>query len=183
MSNDYIQIQPERVVQSTEDPGVDVGIIIATRTDLREGPSATSGVLRQLQSNEVVALVSRTPTGPWYNVIHVSSSTEGWINGNNIRIKYTDRKKEGPVFRERETGTTENPRLEITNDSERTLYLKIGDEDRIVISPHGTKSIVKEPGKRAFYASSPGVFPAFGEHDFRSGITYEWTFYIVTASR
>jgi uncharacterized protein YgiM (DUF1202 family) len=169
--------------EDDQDVGVDIGIVIATKANLREEPSSTSAVLRQITAGEIVALISRVPEGPWYNVIHVKSSTEGWINGNTIRVKYTEKKKAGPVFQERETGTTENPEIEISNDSDRTLYLKLGDDDRVVIPPHDRQSIIKYPGKYKFYASSPGVLPAFGEHDFRPGVTYEWTFYIVTTLR
>ena len=131
----------------------------------------------------MLALVSRTPVGPWYNVIHIQSSIEGWINGNTIRIKYTEKRKAGPVFQERETGTSQYPSIEVTNDSDRVLYLKVGDDDRIVISPHATKTMSKTPGTYKFYTSSPGVIPAFGQHDFRAGIIYEWAFYIVTTFR
>src|SRR6266849_4899053 len=150
-----------------EDPGVDVAIVIATRANLREEPTTASAIIKELKRGDVLALVSRTPVGPWYNVIHIQSSTEGWINGNTIRIKYTEKRKAGPVFQERETGTTEHPSIEITNDSDRVLYLKVGDDDRIVISPHATKTMSKTPGTYKFYASSPGVIPAFGQHDFR----------------
>ena len=162
------------------DPGVDVAVVIATKANLREGPGTSSRVIKELNRGEMLALVKRTPVGPWYDVIDVRSSTEGWINGNTIRIKYTERKKAGPVFEERQTGTSDDPSIEVTNDSDRVLYLKVEGDERIVISPHATRKMTKRPGTYSFYASSPGVIPAFGQHDFRSGIIYQWTFYIVT---
>ena len=166
-----------------EDLGIDVGVVIAERANLRELPSPTSPVLRELKRGELVALVRRVPVGPWYNVIHVQSGVEGWINGNTIRVRYTEKRKPGPVFQERETGTDENPQIEITNDSEKTLYLKVGNDDRIVIAPHSTKTITKPAGTYQFYAVCPGVLPAFGERTFQIGFVYEWTFYIVTTYR
>jgi hypothetical protein len=163
-----------------EDPGVDLGIIIAERANLRERPSPTSPVIRELQRGEIIALVSREPVGPWYDVIHVESGLEGWINGNTIRLRYTQKRKPGPVFQERATGSYENPGIQITNDSAKTLYLKVGNDDRIVISPHSSQTISKPAGTYSYYASSPGVIPAFGEHTFKIGVVYEWTFYIVT---
>src|ERR1700686_1760271 len=162
------------------DPGVDVAVVIATKANLREGPGTSSRVIKELNRGEMLALVKRTPVGPWYDVIDVRSSTEGWINGNTIRIKYTERKKAGPVFEERQTGTSDDPSIEVTNDSDSVLYLKVEGDERIVISPHATRKMTKRPGTYSFYASSPGAIPAFGQHDFRSGIIYQWTFYIVT---
>jgi len=168
---------------SEEDPGVDIAVVIATRANLRDGPGTSSSVLREVNRGEMLALANRTPVGPWYNVIHIKSSTEGWINGNTIRIKYTERKKAGPVFEERQTGTSDDPSIKVTNDSDSVLYLKVEGDDRIVISPHATRKMTKRPGTYSFYASSAGVIPAFGQHDFRTGIIYEWTFYIVTTFR
>jgi uncharacterized protein YgiM (DUF1202 family) len=82
------------------DPGVDVAVVIATKANLRDAPGISSGVLREVNRGEMLALVNRAPVGPWYNVIHIKSSIEGWVNGNTIRIKYTERKKAGPVFEE-----------------------------------------------------------------------------------
>lgn len=166
-----------------EDLGVDVGVVIAERANLREGPSTTSPIIRELKRGELVALVTRVPVGPWYNVIHVQSGVEGWINGNTIRVRYTEKPKPAPVFQERETGTYENPQIEITNDSAKTLYLRVGNDDRIVIAAHSTKTITKPAGMYFFYAVCPGVLPAFGERTFQIGFVYQWTFYIVTTYR
>lgn len=169
-----------RVGSTDEDLGIDTAVVIAVRANLREHPTASSLVLRELGRGDMLALLNRDPVGPWYRVIHIRSSTEGWINGNTIRLKYTESPKGGPVFEERSAGTNEDPSIQVTNDSNSTLYLKVGDDDRIVIPPHGTRGMTKLPGRYSFYASSPGVIPRFGEHEFRSGIIYEWTFYIVT---
>jgi hypothetical protein len=163
-----------------EDLGVDIGVVISDRANLREGPSTTNPVIRELQRGELVVLLSRVPVGPWYRVIHVKSSLEGWVNGNTISVRYTQKPKPPPLFQERETGSYENPDIEITNDSDKTLYLRVGDEDRIVIAAHSTQTITKPAGTYWFYAVCPGVLPAFGERSFRIGFIYTWRFYIVT---
>ena len=94
-SNGYAQDRGER---GDEDPGIDVAVVISIRANLRERPSTSSTVLREVKRGDVFALVNRIPVGPWYNVIHIKSSTEGWINGNTIRIQYTEKRKAGPVF-------------------------------------------------------------------------------------
>ena len=147
----------ERRETTEEDPGVDVAVVIVTKANLREGPGTSSRVIKEVNRGEVLALVSRTSVGPWYNVIHIKSSTEGWINGNTIRIKYTERRKAGPVFQEKETGTSEEPLIEVTNDTDRILYLKVGEDNRIVISPHEKRAMTKPPGTYAIDGSPAPV--------------------------
>lgn len=167
-------------VESEQDLGIDTAVVIAIRANLREHPNAQSAILKEVSGGDLLGLLDRQPVGPWYRVLHIRSSTEGWINGNTIRLRYTEKPSGGPVFEERSTGTNEDPSIQIKNDSNGVLYLKIGDDDRIVISPHRSTNITKGPGQYSFYASSPGVIPRIGQHEFRSGIIYEWTFYIVT---
>ena len=88
----------------------------------------------------------------------------------------------GPVFRARPTGTFDNPRITVTNDSSRTLTLTFGGE-RIVIVAHAVQTITKPPGTYSYTASAPGVIPASGSHAFEIGYIYEWTFYISSTYR
>jgi len=166
-----------------QDPGVDLGVVISERANLRDGPSTSSPILRELTRGAVVALINRSPIGPWYHVIHVESSIEGWINGNTIRLRYTENPKPSPVFEERYTGSNDDPEIEIINDSDKTLYLKVANDERIVVAAHGTRTISKSGGTYQFYASCPGVLPAFGERTFKVGIIYTWRFFIVTTYR
>jgi len=88
----------------------------------------------------------------------------------------------GPVFRARPTGTFENPRITVTNDSSYMLTLTFAGE-RIVIVPHAVQTITKPPGTYSYTASAPGVIPASGSHTFEIGYVYDWTFYISTTYR
>jgi hypothetical protein len=185
VSRSPFEVEPAKPSQNepqlpNEDLGVDIGVVISDRANLREGPSTTNPAIRELQRGELFVLLSRVPLGPWYRVIHVKSGLEGWINGNTIRVRYTEKPKPPPVFQERETGSYENPDIEITNDSHKTLYLRVGDDDRIVIAAHSTQTITKPAGTYWFYAVCPGVLPAFGERSFKIGSIYTWRFYIVT---
>ncbi len=185
VSRSPFEVEPAKSSQNepqlpNEDLGVDIGVVISDRANLREGPSTTNPAIRELQRGELVALLRRVLIGPWYRVIHVKSGLEGWINGNTIRVRYTEKPKPAPVFQERETGSYENPDIEITNDSDKTLYLRVGDDDRIVIAAHSTQTITKPAGTYWFYAVCPGVLPAFGERRFEIGFMYTWRFYIVS---
>jgi len=41
------------------DPGVDVAVVIATKANLRDAPGTSSGVLREVNRGEMLALVNR----------------------------------------------------------------------------------------------------------------------------
>lgn len=88
----------------------------------------------------------------------------------------------GPVFRARPTGTYENPRITVTNNSSHTLTLTFGGE-RFVIVAHATQTITKLPGTYSYTASAPGVRSASGSRSFEIGYIYEWTFYVSTTYR
>lgn len=172
--------RPKRRVEfPKEDPGVDLAVVIVLKANLRDGPSTSNAIVMEIEQDDVLVLVDRVPVGPWYNVVHVESSNEGWINGNAIEVKYTQKRQTGPLLEERSTGGNQNPFIEVTNDSDKILYLKIGDS-RYTINPHASKTVALVPGTYKYYASSPGIIPAFGEDNLRAGYIYTWKFYIVT---
>lgn len=161
-----------------EDLGVDLGVVITEKANLRDGPSTSNTVVMEVDQGDYLVLVDRNPVGPWYNVVHVESSKEGWINGNAIEIKFTQNRKSGPLLEERSGGSNQNPYIEVTNDSDRMLYLKVGD-GHYTIKPHDKQTIHLTPGTYKYYASSPGIIPTFGEDYLKDGHWYTWQFYIV----
>ncbi len=165
-----------------KDYGVDIVVVNVNTANLREGPSTNDTVLKKLALGDLLVLLDRNPTDNWYNVIDVDTSAEGWIKGDLILVKYTTNRKVGPSFEERRTGSTENPHANVTNQTDKTLYLKVGDT-RYSIAPNDTKTIYLTPGVKNYYASVPGVIPTYGEKDFTIGSWYTWRFYIITRRR
>ena len=165
-----------------EDPGVDLGVVIVNKANLRDGPSTTSAVLMQLAQGSFVALVERIPVDDWYRVIDIESSSEGWLHASTIETKLTNRRLDGPALIERDSESNGNPYVVINNEANVTLYLSVGNK-RHTISPKATETIYLTPGPYKYYASSPGVIPKFGERVFSAGKWYTWRFYIVTRRR
>lgn len=113
-SSDYVQNRSPGPLRSAEDdPGVDVGVVIATKANLREGPSTTSAVIRELQRGNILALINRVSVGPWYNVIHIQSSTEGWINGNTIKVNTRKRGRLAQSSKNERRGQVRIPQLRL----------------------------------------------------------------------
>jgi len=114
VSRSPFEVEPAKPSQNdsqlpSEDLGVDIGVVISDRANLRDGPSTTNPAIRELQRGELFVLLSRVPLGPWYRVIHVKSGLEGWINGSTIRVRYTEKPKPPPYFRNVKLARTKTP--------------------------------------------------------------------------
>jgi hypothetical protein len=169
----------EEDVRKMPDPGADLAFVVAQRASIREEPKTSSPVLKQVERGEVLALVEREPVGTWYRVIHVDSAIEGWVDESVVIIKLTANRYNAPPLEEEETGTTQSPELSVSNLEPATdLNLRINGT-LYVIRANSTRTLKLEPGKYEYYGWSPGIRPAIGGDNLRSGLKYKWTFRIV----
>lgn len=169
----------EEEVRRMPDSGSDLAFVVALRANIREEPTASSRVLKEVERGEALALMEREPAGTWYKVIHVDSAVEGWVDGNAVVIKLTANRYNAPAFDEERTEAGRKPELSISNLEPATaLNLRINGK-LYVIPANSTKNFSFEPGKYEYYGWSPGVRPAIGGDDLKSGMKYSWTFRIV----
>jgi hypothetical protein len=135
-----------------------------------------------IPKGDLVVLLGQGTVGGWFNVIHVKSNQEGWIHTSVILAYYTKNRKPNLTIPGRNTNNYKSPALEVKNDSDKTMTLKLG-EVRYVFYPRESKTVTLIPGRYSFHASAPNVIPDFGEQNFESGYIYTWRFYIVTVRR
>jgi Protein of unknown function (DUF3761)/Bacterial SH3 domain len=64
----------------------ELAVVKSVRANLREHPSLSSTVVEEVRQGEALALLSRSPVGPWYKVRHRETGSEGWVHGNGIVI-------------------------------------------------------------------------------------------------
>ncbi|GEM_PF-3148382 len=178
LEDGYAKLVP-KYQSEKNDIGVDIVVLIVSRGNLRESPDKSSTVIREVGKNNMLVLLDRNPVGAWYKVIDVDSGKEGWINGNNIEIQYTRKSKKNLSLEEYKTNNNAPPYVIVSNDSYKTLTLTVGDQ-KLVIPPNNKRTLYLSAGSYSFYATAPGVIPAFGERYFSTGSYYEWSFYIVT---
>lgn len=181
-SPNYRTPEPKRNIPEKQDIGVDYAIVTVTRANLRENADVDSSAIIEISKGDLVVLLDRSPVGSWYNVIHVKSNKEGWVHGSTILTYYTKNRKPNLTIPGRSTGSYKNPTLEVKNDSNKTMTLKLR-EARYVFSPQESKTIPLTAGRYSFHASAPNVIPDFGEQNFELGYVYSWRFYIVTVMR
>lgn len=179
---EYRTPKTQPATQEVEDLGVDYAVVTAIRANLRDDANANSAAIRELPQGDVVVLLSRDPVGPWHHVIHVKSNQEGWIHSSTITVRYTRNRKPSFTIPGSSTGSSKNPTLEVKNDSDKTMTLKLGDT-RYVFPPYESKTIPLSPARYSFHASAPNVIPDFGDQTFEIGYIYNWRFYIVTVRR
>jgi len=164
-----------------KDVGVDLVIPNRTRIPLMDAPSATAKPLLIIDATETVALIDREPRNGWFNVIHVRSGKEGWVNVADVQVSYTQHPLPPPKFSEEYVGNDEDPTITVLNKTGLALTLKVGNAEHDV--PAGARSPISLPaGAWKFHASAPGVIPLSGTKEWKRGYRYEWTFWIETTS-
>jgi hypothetical protein len=170
------------IQRQVDQMGADIAIVTAAQAAVRSKPNAAASPIATVPRSGMLALVSRTKNGPFYNVIHVQTGKEGWVNGADVRAFFTKTKKQSSGFQAARTRGNQNPEVVIANNTDRNMSIKVG-ETRLMI-PSGTKkSVVLPPGNHSYYASVPGVMPAFGSRSFDKGHSYTWAFSIRTSVR
>lgn len=172
---------PTNESPETQDYGVDVAYVTAVKANLREQPDSANIVV-QPERGDLLALIDRKPRGTWYNVIHVRTGKEGWIDQSVISIRYTRNPRPAPVFEESRVEDSKDPELAVTNQTDRLLSLRLGNS-LYTIPANSARSFTVPAGTYKFYASVPNAFPTLGEKYFPKGIVYRWRFYIVTTRR
>jgi hypothetical protein len=174
---------PAAAIQKQVDQmGADIAIVTAAQASVRSKPNAAAVPIATVPRSGMLALVSRAKNGPFYNVIHVQTGKEGWVNGSDVRVFFTKVKKQSSGFQASRTRGDKNPQVIIANNTDREMSLKIG-ESRFSVPAGAKKTVILPPGNHSYYASVPGVMPAFGSRAFDKGNAYTWSFSIRTTVR
>lgn len=61
-------------------------VVKTLRANLRESPTGSGAVVREVAQGDALVLVGPAPLGPWYKVQHRPSGAVGWIHGNAIDV-------------------------------------------------------------------------------------------------
>jgi uncharacterized protein YgiM (DUF1202 family) len=180
--NQIYNVKENQIID--KDAGVDIARVIVQKANLRSGANANTDIITELSKGNVLVLLSKESIGGWYNVIDIETSDEGWIQGNTIEVQFTSERhiSKPNLARTSTERSDDNPYVVIKNDSENTLYLKLG-ASRYVIEPNYSKRVDLIPGSYKFYASSPKVLPDIGETTFGRGAYYTWRFFTRKVSR
>jgi hypothetical protein len=125
---------------------------------------------------------------------HIDEFINDWKEANNKNAKNkvkssntTPESKQSPLknndspFKAIYVGGNRPPEVEVFNDSDRTLYLDLGQNKLIpyTIPPKTSKTFNLTDGFYNFKATAPRVVPLEGQQEFKTGYKYSWRFTIV----
>lgn len=156
--------------------------VTTSQVNLRTGPGTEHAIIKLLNPNANIFIISSVPEGDFYNVVDIESNKEGYVHKSYVKFIEQVKPNEEGIFTP--TGRTNSYGSELTvkNDTRLTLTLKFNDTT-YSFSPNETKILNVSAGTYSYRASAPGVIPDFGTENIQSGTSYSWTFYIVTSYR
>lgn len=131
-------------VSADQDVGVDIGMVLTQRAQLRLEPDKNSKPVRTLQHGNVVVILDREDTEGWLNVLDVETAKEGWVLKKVLKIKLTQNPSQGPNFQTEYIPSLISPEVAIENASHKDLNLKVGSKIH-QISAHSNRTVTFEP--------------------------------------
>jgi hypothetical protein len=158
-----------------------LGVIIK-KANLREGPGTEYVTISQLKKNSQIFIVSIETNNDFYNVIDIDNDIEGYIHKSLIRPTKQVEINEPGMFTSSGELETYDPKIEIYNNTSKSLTLKLNTEV-FYFRPQETKNITLSPGQCSYRASAPGVIPNIGVENISSRQGYKWQFYITSTWR
>ena len=149
------------------------------QVNFRQGPGTDYKVIKSLVAGNQLFITSLNTKNNYYNVIDISSNTEGYVYKSYVNLGDEVERNEGGIFVP--TGKSDNSlsKIEVFNKTELSLTLKMGD-NIYIFSPNEKTEINVKAGDYKYRASAVGVIPYIGKEIIETGMNYSWQFYIVT---
>lgn len=152
------------------------------QVNFRTGPGTDYPVISSLKLNTTVFIVSLDSENDFYNVIDIATDKVGYIHKSFVKIGKAVEKDEQGIFTPDGKSSTYDPEVEIYNNTNRTMSLKLGS-NLYSFSPKEKRKLSLKQGSVDYRASAPGVVPYIGTDKIESNMKYSWEFFIVTERR
>lgn len=153
--------------------------VTTTKLNFREGPGEDYSIIKKLEQGTQLFLYSLDTDNDYYFVIEIKTNREGYVHKKYTKILQEVKRNDQGIFTPLGESTSYNPTIEIYNNTNRTLTLKLNNT-RYTFNPHEKKNLELSPGLYEYYASAPNVIPDYGSEVMKSNYSYSWEFYIVT---
>jgi uncharacterized protein YgiM (DUF1202 family) len=155
---------------------------VSKQVNFRQGPGKDYNVISSLSQGTALFIISLETTNDFYNVIDIVNDKEGYVHKSFVSVGEEIEKNESGLFTPSGTTSEYNPSIEIYNNTELNLTLKLNDKTYSFYAQE-RKTITMLPGTCSYRASAPGVMPNYGTEYMKSNQDYTWQFYIVTERR
>ncbi|KQB99956.1 SH3 domain-containing protein [Pedobacter sp. Hv1] len=150
--------------------------------NLRKGPNTNYEILSSIKAGSQVFIISLTDQNEFYNIIDIETNQEGFIKKTFIKIGKKIKENETGIFTPNGNISTYNPKIDIYNDTDKSLTLKL-NEEVYHFEPQERKNLELQPGRYLYRASAPKVIPDIGAEEMKSNMSYTWKFYIIKRYR
>lgn len=149
---------------------------VVKQVNFRNGPGTDSQIISSLKKGTQVFIVSIATENDFYNIIDITTNTEGYVHKSFILVgKVVPKDKD--AFSKKGLISDEDSLVEIFNETSLKLTIKMNSE-YYYFNPHETRKINFEPGLYNCRASVPGVIPYLAEESLKGHEGYSWKFYI-----
>lgn len=152
---------------------------VTQQVNLRQGPGINYSIITSLKPKTQIYIVSLETENDFYNVIDIATNNEGYIHKSLVKLGEVVVENEKGMFTSSGKILTYDPEIEIFNNTNLTLTLKLNSE-KYTFLPKQRKIINAKPGMFNYRASAPGVIPIIGTEYAESNTHYIWEFYVVT---
>ena len=156
--------------------------VVTKQVNFRQGPGKEFDVISSLPLGSSIFIISLETTNDFYNVIDIENDKEGYVHKSFVKVGREIEKNESGLFTPSGSTLDYNPSIEIYNNTDLTLTLKLNEKTYSFYSKE-KKSITMSPGSCTYRASAPGVLPNYGTEFMQSNQDYTWQFYIITERR
>ena len=152
---------------------------ISKPVNFREGPGIEYRTIKTLRQGAQVFIFSSELENDFYNIIDIESNKEGYVNKSYITIERPLPKNTEGIFNPKGSTTTYNSELEIFNNTNKILSLRLNKEV-FTFNPYEKSTLNLLPRDYKYIASAPLVIPDYGNESVKSSSAYSWEFYIIT---
>jgi uncharacterized protein YgiM (DUF1202 family) len=142
---------------------------VTNSVNLRQGPGLEYNVISSLSHGSQIFIISLEEKNGFVNVIDIASNTEGFVSEKFIKTGEKVMESKGGLFQPSGATDTFNPEVEIYNNTNRTLTLKMNDRTFSFYSGE-RKKFDLPPGKYNYRASSHGVTLLLGSEFLKSNM-------------
>lgn len=152
---------------------------ITKQANFREGAGKEYDIIGSLKPGSQIFIVSLETENDFYNIIDIRTNKEGYVHKSFVKIGKQIKENDQAVFSSSGETTSYDPDVEIFNNTNLTLTLKLNSET-YSFSPKERRTLTIEPGSISYRASAPGIIPNIGTQNLRSNQGYTWQFYLIT---
>ena len=152
---------------------------ITKQVNFREGAGKEYDVIGSMKPGSQIFIVSLETENDFYNIIDIRTNKEGYVHKSFVKVGKQIKENDQAVFSSSGETTSYNPEVEVFNNTNLTLTLKLNSET-YSFNPKEKRTLTIEPGSVSYRASAPGIIPNIGTQNLQSNQGYTWQFYIIT---